>query len=412
MVEMIETANILRFATPREPGHPRRGRPRHRDLRRPVARLGDRRAPARAGAAADPLRHPLPRAHRARRAPAAGGQPHHGGEGVGGPHRLPAPRRAGERRQVLRHPRREARRAAGGGRGAGRSRCSPTSRPRSSIPRGARAWRTGRCRRIARSLSCRCSVRALRSSGGFGRCECSIHRERTGDRARRRNPARARRRAPDAARRAESAGEPQGASEMNGGGGPLSRHRGQGTRAATRARVLRARAAGGVVLVDPQHRRRRPAAGAGRRPARRRCPRRSSASTPRADGSTACEASSLLRRRRRLSRTASRPSRGAPAGCSEPLCASSVSISTSLRWPISTTGVTGNALDERIFGTHTAPGRRAGEGCPAGSARSGRRRMPQALSRSRASDCRHPSARAPTSASTPARARAGSLPLC
>ncbi len=47
MVEMIETSNILRFATPREPRHPRRGRTGDRDLRRPLARLGDRRAPAR-----------------------------------------------------------------------------------------------------------------------------------------------------------------------------------------------------------------------------------------------------------------------------------------------------------------------------------------------------------------------------
>ena len=44
MVEMTETANILNNATPREPGDPRRDRPRHQHLRRRVARLGDRRA--------------------------------------------------------------------------------------------------------------------------------------------------------------------------------------------------------------------------------------------------------------------------------------------------------------------------------------------------------------------------------
>ena len=37
-------------ATAAESGHPRRGRPGHGDLRRPVAGLGDRRAPARAAA--------------------------------------------------------------------------------------------------------------------------------------------------------------------------------------------------------------------------------------------------------------------------------------------------------------------------------------------------------------------------
>ena len=44
MVEMVETAAILNQATDEEPGHPRRDRPRHGDLRRARHRLGDRRA--------------------------------------------------------------------------------------------------------------------------------------------------------------------------------------------------------------------------------------------------------------------------------------------------------------------------------------------------------------------------------
>ena len=47
MVEMRETAHILRHATRAQPGHPRRDRPRHVDLRRPLDRVGGRRAPAR-----------------------------------------------------------------------------------------------------------------------------------------------------------------------------------------------------------------------------------------------------------------------------------------------------------------------------------------------------------------------------
>ena len=47
MVEMVETAAILNQATRALPRHPRRDRPRHRDLRRPLDRLGGDRAPAR-----------------------------------------------------------------------------------------------------------------------------------------------------------------------------------------------------------------------------------------------------------------------------------------------------------------------------------------------------------------------------
>ena len=43
MVEMVETAAILNQASRALARHPRRDRPRHRDLRRPVDRLGDGR---------------------------------------------------------------------------------------------------------------------------------------------------------------------------------------------------------------------------------------------------------------------------------------------------------------------------------------------------------------------------------
>ena len=47
MVEMVETAAILNQARRARAGHPRRDRPRHRDFRRPLDRLGDGRASAR-----------------------------------------------------------------------------------------------------------------------------------------------------------------------------------------------------------------------------------------------------------------------------------------------------------------------------------------------------------------------------
>ena len=47
MVEMTEAAYILHHATPDEPGADGRDRPRHLDLRRPRAGLGDRAAPRR-----------------------------------------------------------------------------------------------------------------------------------------------------------------------------------------------------------------------------------------------------------------------------------------------------------------------------------------------------------------------------
>ena len=51
--------------------HPRRDRPRHRDLRRALDRLGGDRASARGQPLPRPVRDAFPRAHRARRAPAA-----------------------------------------------------------------------------------------------------------------------------------------------------------------------------------------------------------------------------------------------------------------------------------------------------------------------------------------------------
>ena len=74
MVEMVETAAILNQAGPRALGHPRRDRPRHRDLRRPVDRLGGARASARGQPLPRAVRHALPRADRAR-GEAAGARP-------------------------------------------------------------------------------------------------------------------------------------------------------------------------------------------------------------------------------------------------------------------------------------------------------------------------------------------------
>ena len=63
MVEMTETANILNNATAAQPDHPRRDRPRHLHLRRPVARLGRRRVPrTTTSRVPHALRHALPRA--------------------------------------------------------------------------------------------------------------------------------------------------------------------------------------------------------------------------------------------------------------------------------------------------------------------------------------------------------------
>ncbi len=128
-------------------GHPRRDRPRHGDLRRPVDRLGGGRAPARGQPLPDPVRDPLSRADRARRAAAGAVLPHHAGQGVGGRRRLPARGRAGHGGPVLRHPRRPARRPARAGGGARRG--------------GAALAGEGRAGRRARPgwpTTCRCSA--------------------------------------------------------------------------------------------------------------------------------------------------------------------------------------------------------------------------------------------------------------
>ena len=112
MVEMVETAAILNQARPRSVCHPRRDRPRHRDLRRPLDRLGRARASARGQPLPRPLRDALPRADRARREAAGARLPHDAGQGMEGRRRLPARGRARHRRPLLRHPCRQARRPA------------------------------------------------------------------------------------------------------------------------------------------------------------------------------------------------------------------------------------------------------------------------------------------------------------
>ena len=69
---------------------PRRDRPRHRDLRRPLHRLGDGRASARGQPLPRPVRHPLSRADGARRAAAGALAPCHAGQGMAGRGGVPA----------------------------------------------------------------------------------------------------------------------------------------------------------------------------------------------------------------------------------------------------------------------------------------------------------------------------------
>ena len=104
MVEMVETAAILNQAGPQQLCHPRRDRPRHRDLRRAVDRLGGARASARGQPLPRAVRDPLPRADRARREAAGARLPHDAGQGMAGRRRLPARGRARHRRPLLRHP--------------------------------------------------------------------------------------------------------------------------------------------------------------------------------------------------------------------------------------------------------------------------------------------------------------------
>ena len=112
MVEMVETAGILNQATRALARHPRRDRPRHGHLRRPLDRLGGGGVSARGEPLPRAVRHALSRADRAGRPPAAGRQRHHGRARVAGRDRVPAQGQARRRRPLLRHPGRQARRLA------------------------------------------------------------------------------------------------------------------------------------------------------------------------------------------------------------------------------------------------------------------------------------------------------------
>ena len=142
MVEMTETANILHHATPAVAGDPRRGRPRHRHLRRAVPGLGDRRVPARRRPARRPgaVRHPLPRADRPRRAACRGWSTASMAvkEWRGDIlflHRVVD----GPARPVLRHPRRPAGRRARARSARAPRRSSPTSSGTSSTSPATRS---------------------------------------------------------------------------------------------------------------------------------------------------------------------------------------------------------------------------------------------------------------------------------
>ncbi len=159
MVEMVETAAILNQAGRALAGHPRRDRPRHRDLRRPLDRLGDDRASARGQPLPRAVRDAFPRADGARRQAAAPAQRHRAGEGMAGRGRVPARGRARRRRPLLRHPGGEARgpaaerdRARQGGARRTRSRrprlADTRLRRSAAVPGGAhrRRNRPSRCR--------------------------------------------------------------------------------------------------------------------------------------------------------------------------------------------------------------------------------------------------------------------------
>ena len=134
MVEMVETAGHPQPGHAPLARHPRRDRPRHRHLRRPLDRLGRGRVPARGLEMPRAVCHPLSRADRARGPPAADRQRHHGRARVEGRDRVPAQGQAGRRRSQLRHPGRQARGPAQARdgprrRGAGAAREEPTRRP-------------------------------------------------------------------------------------------------------------------------------------------------------------------------------------------------------------------------------------------------------------------------------------------
>ena len=156
MVEMTETARILNTATRQEPRHPRRNRPRHQHLRRHLAGLGDRRAPARPRRLPHAVRHALSRADRPGADARRRAEPQRGREGVGGPRRLPAQDRRRRGRQELRHSRRPPGRRAASGQRAGQADPRPPGRraPRRKRPR------QNRRQRHARAAAATCSSRS------------------------------------------------------------------------------------------------------------------------------------------------------------------------------------------------------------------------------------------------------------
>ena len=121
-------------------GGARRGRPRHLHLRRAVDRVGGHRVPARRGRLPHAVRHPLPRALRHVRQPAAGGQP--AGRRARGrrAHRVPAPDRPGRGQQELRHRGRAAGRVCRGRCWRGRARCWPSWRADAAWAGRAPSW--------------------------------------------------------------------------------------------------------------------------------------------------------------------------------------------------------------------------------------------------------------------------------
>jgi DNA mismatch repair protein MutS len=186
-------------------GHPRRDRPRHRHLRRPLDRLGHGRAPARGQSLPGAVRHPLSRADRALRQAAGAGAARAPRQGMAGRDRLPARGRAGRRRPLLRHPRRQAGGIAAGGdrarrgragrpragrarRGAGppRRRSAPLRRRRGTaaagrlgaLPRRAAA-RRDQPRRAHAEAGARAALRAAGDAAvGKLRCKSSLAAER------------------------------------------------------------------------------------------------------------------------------------------------------------------------------------------------------------------------------------------
>ena len=98
---------------------PRRNRPWHRDLRRPIDRLGDNRTSPRSESLPRPVRDSLPRIDGAGGEARVVGMPYHADQGVAGRRRVPARNRTRLGRSIIRHPGGQAGRAATGGGGPG-----------------------------------------------------------------------------------------------------------------------------------------------------------------------------------------------------------------------------------------------------------------------------------------------------